>query len=138
MLKSRWVPLVVAAVLVACAWPQPVEAIPPFQAVFTKKYVAGNKNAEFVKAVKAAKCNLCHEGAKKTNRNAYGKELAKLLDKKKDKSDIPKIQKALDTVAGLKTNPDDDKSPTFGDLIKEGKLPGTKVAKTESDAQGAK
>lgn len=99
-------------------------AIPNFQKQFLAKYVEGNSNAEFVAAVKEAKCNVCHKGKKKKDRNAYGMELSKLLDKKEDKDNVDKIQEALDKVAAMKSDPKDEKSPTFGELIKEGKLPG--------------
>ena len=97
------------------------EAIPPFQKEFLNKYVEGNDNAAFVEAVKTAKCNVCHVGKDKKKRNAYGMELDKLLDKKADAKDVEKIKASLDMVAGMKAG---ESAPTFGDLIKEGKLPG--------------
>ena len=104
-------------------------AIKPFKDEFDAKYVKDATNTEFVDAVKKANCNLCHgknaEGKDdKKVRNAYGKALDKLLDKKEDAKNKEKIQAALDTVAGEKSNPDDPSSPTFGELLKQGKLPG--------------
>lgn len=96
-------------------------AIKPFADAFVKKYVEGNDNKEFAEAVKAAGCKVCHVGAKKEDRNAYGMALAELLDKKADAKNEAKINEALDTVAGMKAP---DSEQTFGDLIKEGKLPG--------------
>jgi len=72
-------------------------------------------------AVETAKCNLCHKGKEKKDRNAYGEALAELLDKKEDAKNVDKIRKALETVAA-KASPDG--GPTFGELIKAGKLPG--------------
>ena len=67
-------------------------------------------------------CNICHVGKKKTNRNVYGKALAKLL-KEGDDKDIPKIKSALEAVAQEPSNPKKPESPTFGQRIKSGKLP---------------
>jgi hypothetical protein len=104
-------------------------AIAPFKKEFDEKYVKDSKDQQFVAAVKKANCLVCHaknaEGKEdKKIRNAYGKALDALLDKKTDAKDVAKIQAALDTVANEKSNPDDASSPTFGDLIKSGKLPG--------------
>jgi hypothetical protein len=40
-----------------------------------------------------------------------------------------KIGEALDKAAQLKSKPGDSSSPTFGDLIKAGKLPGGNPSK---------
>jgi len=103
-------------------------AIAPFKKEFDEKYVKNNSNEEFVAAAKKANCLICHgknaEGKEdKKLRNAYGKALDKLLDKKEDAKNVEKIQAALDTVAKEKSNPDDPASPTFGELIAQGKLP---------------
>ncbi len=114
-----------------------VQAIPPFQKVFKKYYGEGQytdkeKGPEFAAKVKEAKCFVCHdpkEPKKKKKRNRYGEELAKLLDKKKDKKNTEKIVEVLKTVAAIHTDPKDEASPTYGDLIKAGKLPGGKFVK---------
>jgi len=77
--------------------------------------------------VETAKCNVCHKGKSKKDRNAYGEALAKLLDKKVDKDNKDKIREALATVAKESSNPADASAPTFGALIDEGKLPGGPV-----------
>lgn len=103
-------------------------AIPPFKKEFDAKYV--NKDSQdpvavaFVEATEKVKCNVCHKGKDKKLRNAYGEALAQLLDKKEDAKNPEKIQQALDKVASLPSNPEDENAPTFGDLIKAGKLPG--------------
>lgn len=94
-------------------------AIPPFGKEFEGLYV--KPGSELEAKVKEVKCNLCHEGTKKTDRNAYGKALDELLDKKEDAKNPEKIRQALETVAKLPSN--GPGSPTFGDLIKQGKLP---------------
>ena len=113
--------MMVCAVCALAFVVQSASAIPPFGKAFNAKYVEGNDNAAFVEAVKEAKCNVCHKGTKKTDRNAYGMALSELLDKKADAKDEAKINEALDKVAAMKSAED---GPTFGELIKEGKLPG--------------
>lgn len=78
----------------------------------------------YVELVKGARCDLCHVGRKRENRNVYGEALAVLLDHDLDKEDKEKIQEAMKKVAQMKSNPDDPDSPTFGELIEQGKLPG--------------
>ncbi len=109
----------------------PVEsahAIAPFKKQFEEKYVKEDPSTPeemaLAAAVKMVKCNVCHVGKKKKDRNAYGEALAGLLDRKKDSKDKAKIQEALDKVAAMKSDANDPNSPTFGELIKEGKLPG--------------
>lgn len=106
---------------------QPAEAIPAFKKEFDNLYVKKDsvdpKEKALVEAVETVKCNVCHVGKKRTDRNAYGEELAKLLDKKKDIKDIPKIKQSLEEVGKMPSDASDPNSPTYGDLIKEGKLP---------------
>ena len=92
-----------------------------YKKAFEELYTTQDANPKFVKSVEAAKCNVCHTGKNKKARNAYGKELAKLL---KEEKDPQKIQSALEDVAKQHTNPKKEDSPTFGDRIKSGKLPG--------------
>ena len=68
------------------------------------------------------KCNVCHVGKDKKERNAYGKALDERLDKKADKENKGKIRKMMEEVAALPSGDKSD-SPTFGALLKEGKLP---------------
>jgi hypothetical protein len=120
--------LLLAAYAIVCAGVRPAAAIAPFQAAFIKEYINNHKDKEFAKYVKTqAKCNICHQGKatpKNVYHNAYGKELVKLLDPKKDGRDQKKIQAALQKVAKMHTNPKDPKSPTYGELIAKSKLPG--------------
>jgi cytochrome c553 len=124
---------VLAAALVCGLSLNAAHAIAPFKKEFDEKYVKKDsgdaKDQEFAAAVKKANCLVCHgknaEGKEdKKVRNPYGQALDKLLDKKEDAKNKDKIQAALDTVAKEKSNPDDGSSPTFGDLINSGKLPG--------------
>ncbi|NCX98897.1 MAG: hypothetical protein EBX35_10080 [Planctomycetia bacterium] len=101
---------------------------------FAIKQFADEFKAVYVKdgtplaaAVESAKCNVCHKGKSKKDRNPYGEALAKLLDKKEDKDNKDKIRQALETVAKESSKPGDASAPTFGALIEEGKLPGGPV-----------
>jgi hypothetical protein len=108
--------------------PRQAFAIKPFKDAFEKKYLANPTTDEekaLKEAVGTAKCDICHQGENKKKKNPYGAELAKLL-KKSDKDNAEKIAKALETVEAIHSDAADDKSPTFGDLIKKGKLPGAK------------
>lgn len=101
-------------------------ARPPYKKEFDAKYVkADGTDVEKALAAKAekAKCNVCHKGKTKKERNAYGEALSGFL-KKEDEKDVKKIQETLDKVADMKSKKDDDSSPTFGELLKKGELPG--------------
>jgi hypothetical protein len=102
------------------AWAGQAFAIKQFADEFKAVYV--EEGTPLAAEVEKAKCNVCHMGKSKKDRNAYGQALAELLDKKEDKDNKDKIRQALETVAAKPSA--GAGSPTFGDLIKEGKLPG--------------
>jgi hypothetical protein len=119
--------------------PNSASAFPEFKKEFDKKYV-GDESTEtqqaIAAAVKVAKCNVCHDPNKgpdgkvsKKNHNAYGEALQKFVGKK-DKKDMPKIQDALIKVEAMKNG----EGPTFGDLLKQGKLPVEAAADTGDDS----
>jgi len=93
---------------------RPAYAVKQFYDEFKEVY--GNLDAS---AVAKAKCNICHEGKSKKDKNAYGKELDKLLDRKKDAKNPEKIREALEKVAGMKS----PSGKTWGEILKSGKLP---------------
>ncbi len=110
----------------------PAHAIKNFQDEFVVRYAEPSdgdleevvqKKGMLAEAVKETKCNVCHAGRDKKRRNAYGNELAKLLDKKADAENTEKIVKALEVVDKIKSDPTDETSPAYGDLIEQGKLP---------------
>ncbi len=90
-----------------------VDARPNYLPQFKKTY------PDF-KPVETAKCTVCHFGKEKKNRNDYGTSIAKALGKQKV-MDNDLIKKAFEMAAGEKSSVE---GKTFGDLIKEGKLPG--------------
>ena len=106
------------------------QAIPAFAKAFTERYVNTSKDADFVAAVKEKKCNLCHFGTSKKNKNDFGKAFAKHFKKTNYSStrvreEAAAVKKEFDD--GLKKvlaekNPD---GKTYQSLIEAGKLPGT-------------
>jgi hypothetical protein len=111
------------------------DAIPAFQTQFYKKYLDGNENTEYVNLVKKeAKCWLCHQGKDRKNHNSYGIHLTEHLTKK-DIKDVEKIVKALETVAELHSNPEDEKSKTYGEMIAAGELPGGPVENCKEEPE---
>lgn len=131
-----------SAALILLGMSAPAVAIAPFKKVFFDLYVKPDSNDPGEKAFAlvaesktTGECWVCHakwKGGDKHVRNNYGKALSSLLDKKNfsserreaepDKCD-KEIRDALEKVAAMKSNPDDANSPTFGELIKSGKLP---------------
>jgi len=97
------------------------EFLDEFKAVYVKPDSSDANEKALAAEVDTAKCNVCHAGSSKKERNAYGNALADLLDKKEDKKDTAKIRGALEKVAAM---PSGDGKPTFGELLKQGKLPG--------------
>ncbi len=97
-------------------------AIKQFADEFKAMYV--KEGTPLAAAVETAKCNVCHIGKNKKERNVYGEALAERLDKKEDAKNVEKIKKALEEVAALSSDSSKADAPTFGKLIEEGKLPG--------------
>lgn len=114
-----------AALLATTVTSRPALAIKQFCDVFKAECLAENPNKEYVQeATKGTNiCLTCHQGKKRKNKNAFGAELAKLLDKKKDAKDKEKIAAAIQKVLAMHVDPKDDKSETYGDRVKAGKWP---------------
>ncbi|HEX6962485.1 MAG TPA: hypothetical protein VF175_11500 [Lacipirellula sp.] len=133
--------LILSALIVAVAAEQAL-AIAQFQAAFIKEYINDHPDKEFQKYVKTkAKCHICHQGKvtpKNVHHNAYGEHLVELLDPKEDKKDVEKIKKALAEVAKMHSDPEDENSPTYGDLIKESKLPGGDLEESKKEPEEKK
>lgn len=113
--------------LVVALMASQASALPPFNKEFAAKYVEGNSNAAFVEAVGTAKCNACHEGTSKKNKNAYGKAVAMFLTKaefEKVKADADAAKKYIDEGLEKAAAEKSASGKTYGELIAEGKLPG--------------
>lgn len=97
--------------------PQEAQARPGYLKEFNNTY------PKLKDAAEAAKCGICHFGEKKTNRNDYGKAVGEALGEKDVKGDgaPAKIEAALKKAEAGKSSTD---GKTFGDLLKDGKLPG--------------
>ncbi len=107
---------------------------PQYYGEFKKMYVkpdGSDADKAFAKEVTEAKCFVCHEpGNDRKLRNQYGKELAKVIlpadwdmsKKYPGERDKAKIEEALKKVADIHVDPNDPKSPTYGDLIKQRKI----------------
>jgi hypothetical protein len=100
-------------------------AIPPFQRAFAKRY-GGSRNYDA--QIQRANCMLCHtSNTDKRLKNSYGDAVAIYLvkaDYDERKGDPDKADRYIDV--GLK-RAEEELSPyglTFGELIKQGKLPG--------------
>src|SRR5262249_19241598 len=115
------------AVLILVAFVAPAWAVPQYYKVFKRDYLEKLTDKKFAEAVDKAdvRCLVCHQGKKeKKNRNAFGKELAKLLDHKKDAKNDEKITKSIAKVLAMKVDPKNEKSETYMDRLKAGKWPG--------------
>ncbi|MBT4865943.1 MAG: hypothetical protein HON53_12625 [Planctomycetaceae bacterium] len=114
---SAWMLGAAIVAVMFVATPKQAEARPPFVGVFAKQYPA------LKDLVKKSKCAVCHPKAdnkKKKKRNDYGMALGKAIGKANEK-DKAKVTAALVKIEKEKSGA---KGKTFGDLIKEGKLPG--------------
>jgi hypothetical protein len=132
---STRVALGLIAALTLLSLTKPAQAIPSFQKELLKLY-AEDKESQFAQLAASAKCFICHQGKNRHHRNPYGQQLDPLLDKKTDKKDPDKIIAALKQVAEMHSVAGDDSSPTFGELIAQGKLPGGTLKECKQEPTG--
>lgn len=131
------------AVVVAASMAPRAHAVQYFYSVWKEVYVneaddASDEEKAFAAKVddrETGRCFVCHvvgETSRKLH-NTYGIPLTELLDKKdfglRQRRDDPegaekKVLEALKKVAAMHSDPDDEESPTFGELIAKGELPG--------------
>ena len=123
--RSRFAVILGVSVALVAGVSQPAFAVKEFFDEFKAVYVKPDSSDANEKAlaaeVETAKCNVCHVGSSKKDRNAYGQALTEKLDK--NDKDAAKIKKALEEVAKLPSDPAKADSQTFGALLKAGKLP---------------
>jgi hypothetical protein len=116
---ARWSLIIAVAALAGFAGFRPAQAFPNFKIQFDKRYLI--EGSPLHKAVNGkTTCNICHVGMNKGRLNDYGSALGRLLGSD-DIRNYEKIQQVLEKVESEKTG-----TTTFGELIKEGKLPTTK------------
>ncbi len=122
-MRSRYL-LVALSLVVAFSATRRAAAIKPFYDEFKKDYIENSENKKF--AEEAGKppvgCYICHQGKEKKVRNAFGKEVGKLLNKK-DAKDTAKMDDAFKKALEMHVDAKDDKSETYMDRIKAGKFP---------------
>lgn len=112
----KWTGLTLAGVLAVGSFlGSEAQARPNYCATFIGHYSA-------VKEAAQAKCGICHPGQDKKERNNYGAAFGKALGAKNEK-DEAKIKEALKKAEGEKSAVE---GKTFGDLLKDGKLPASK------------
>ena len=131
--------------VVPSAW-----AMPQFKSAFEKRYVNDSNDEAFKATAKKESCNACHvKGENKKVRNAYGEALAKLIegdaqqrmkdagtDAAKTKAVLDallgELEKAFDETEAMHIDEKDESSPTYGELLKSGKLPASEPAKDQA------
>ncbi len=90
------------------------DARPKYKGAFEKKYPKVGESNKI-------DCGVCHPGAKKSEKNNYGDALGKVVGK--NEMDEKKIEEALGKIESEKSAVE---GKTFGDLLKDGKLPASK------------
>ena len=109
-----------------------------FKAIYVKPKTGDRKMQIFNAAVQAKGCGICHRGkAAKKVFNPYGKQVSKVLHKR-DAGNPQAIQAALKQVEAMKSNPEDPKSPTFHQRIRQGKLPVGEIHIRQKDKDSSK
>ena len=84
------------------------------------------KNSKGADAIKEAKCNVCHYGKSKKNRNDFGQALNKHMNEetyKSMKSDKEALGKKVEEVLKTVLKEKSKSGKTFGELIDSGSLP---------------
>jgi len=105
---------------------RPAHAVKEFREQFEAKYVNRHSrkrnDVALARAVDAAQCRVCHPNDDKHKLNVYGSQLAQYVNQF-DKEKTERIQDSLEKISVKRSDPFDKNSPTFGALIKKGKLP---------------
>jgi hypothetical protein len=114
------------SVFVLGVFAQSAFALPAVAKLWIEDAYAKSPVAE---AAKEAKCNVCHFGTSKKNRNDYGQALSELGVTKANydalKGDSEKLNAALKDMFKKAEAAKSVSGKTFGELIQAGKLPGT-------------
>lgn len=98
--------------------PSNVSARSEYNRVFWDRY-----QQELGKYAETTKCNVCHFGNDKKDRNDYGRAFGKALGKEQIR-DADQIKAALHSAAKEKSS---SAGKTFGELIQAGMLPGKRL-----------
>lgn len=116
-MRKIWTWVACCVAVAAVAFGPEAQARPGYLKGFNAAYPALAKETETVK------CGVCHPVMDKKMRNDYGKAMGEALGAKDVKGDgsAEKIEAALKKAEAGKSSTE---GKTFGDLIKDGKLPG--------------
>jgi hypothetical protein len=108
-----------AAGLIVASSARQANARQPYYKMWLQMYPMDAKANNFAKELK---CNVCHVGMKKADRNAYGKAIAKALGGKKNLKASQKtdIEAAIKKAESAKS---ETEGKTFGDLLQDNQLP---------------
>lgn len=101
---------------------RPVSARPQYKAKFEEM----TKNSKAAESIKEAKCNVCHFGMSKKNRNDFGKAVNKTMNKEiydSLKSDKEQLAKKVEEAIKAAFKEKSPEGKTFGELIEAGQLP---------------
>jgi hypothetical protein len=104
-----------AVAFVLSAFSSVSEARPPYLKEFLGTYEKVKKEGE------ATKCNVCHYGESKKNKNDYGKAVGAALGG----TNIKEAEKVVEALKKAEKEKSSVEGKTFGDLLADGKLPGT-------------
>jgi cytochrome c2 len=117
----------------------PASAVLKFYEVFKKEYLDTHKDKKFAEAVGKAdvKCLVCHQGKNRKAHNAFGEELDKLLDRKKDLKDEKKISESIKKVLAMRVDPKNEKSETYLDRLTHSKWPGGELEELKKEPKKA-
>lgn len=118
----------------------PACAHPEYQRAFLNRYTKGSGvDKDFRKLARKAKCNLCHQGKEdRANYNRYGEAFISRLSEaerltEEHKKDKERVAAAIELAAALTLDPDDESTPTFGELIAAGELPGGPLEEVQKE-----
>ena len=127
--------LLVVGALAFVLNPKMVDAFPQLKAAFGKRYAKVGK--EYEVKVKKAGCKVCHSGNKKANRNDYGAAIDLFLNgkawKKQYKVGKAKALKQFEEIMAKVEKLKGVQKKSFGELIKDGELPGVDKIVKPSD-----
>lgn len=131
-MKKYWLVAALSIVTLGGA-ATPAFAIKQFGEAWDAYYVKESKNDDFKKLAGDAKCNVCHiKEENKKKHNPYGDALHEFL-KKKDfpgdrfKKEPEKCKEEIEAAFKKAEEAKNKDGKTFGELIKDGKLPGGNV-----------
>ena len=124
----RWAKMgVMAAAMVGIVGAgRPAYAIKEFYKELEAKYVKRDSKKEtdidLLIAFEQAQCTICHPRDNKQQLTPYGGQVGWRINKF-DKGNKKKIQAALKELEDLRSDSRNPKSPTYGELFRQGRLP---------------